>query len=46
MIKIPMPRKISCDPTLDEEAEDHRGASDNEDKEFGTTETQTISSIT
>ncbi len=46
MIKIPMPREISCDPTLDEEAEDHWGASDNEDEEFGTTEASTISNIT
>jgi hypothetical protein len=46
MIKITMPRETSCDPTLDEEAEDHWGASDNEDKEFGTTEAPTISNIT
>jgi hypothetical protein len=35
MIKIPTPRKISCDPTLDEEAEDCWGTNDNEDEEFG-----------
>ncbi len=51
-IKIPMPKNFSRAPTVEQEAEDHWCASDNEDKELnkeeelGTTETPTISSVT
>jgi hypothetical protein len=51
-IKTSMPENFSCDPTMEEETEDHWGASDiddekeDKDAEGGTTENPTISSVT